>query len=143
MLTAAGDPSNNPRDPFNWPAMQRKDLMSATGGLSSARDLFHMKKDNIRQKRRVESANLRCDDIEGKLQNALPDACWLPLANCSSNPRRVFLGTKSRVWAKQLNRPEFNLVNEDIQGAGPRMLHVGLNKPEFNLTNADIEGTKT
>ena len=43
-----------------------------------------------------------------------------------------------------MNRPEFNLVNEDILGSGPRMLHVGLNnKPEFNLTNADIEGTKT
>jgi len=34
-------------------------------------------------------------------------------------------------------------VNEDIVGAGPRMLHVGLNKPEYNLTNADIAGTRT
>ena len=43
-----------------------------------------------------------------------------------------------------MNRPEFNLVNEDIVGSGPRMLHVGLhNKPEFNLMNEDIQGTKT
>jgi hypothetical protein len=42
-----------------------------------------------------------------------------------------------------VNRPEFNLVNEDIVGSGPRMLHVGLDRPEYNLNNADIEGTKT
>ena len=41
------------------------------------------------------------------------------------------------------NRPEFNLMNQDIDRSGPRMLHVGLNKPEYNLTNADIAGTKT
>ena len=35
------------------------------------------------------------------------------------------------------------MINEDIEGSGPRMLHIGLNKPEFNLTNADIEGSKT
>ena len=48
------------------------------------------------------------------------------------------------MWAKkEVNRPEFNLVNEDILGSGPRMLHVGLNnKPEFYLTNADIASTK-
>ena len=35
------------------------------------------------------------------------------------------------------------MVNDDIEGAGPRMLHIALSKPEFNLTNADIEGSKT
>lgn len=53
------------------------------------------------------------------------------------------LGSQPRVWARQLNRPEFGLVNADIAGSGPRMLHVALDKPEFNLTNADIEGSKT
>ncbi len=59
------------------------------------------------------------------------------LTNCH------YKGSRPRVWAKQeINRPEFNLVNEDIQGSGPRMLHIGLNKPEYNLSNEDIEGTK-
>ena len=54
------------------------------------------------------------------------------------------LGSKPHVWAKQeVNRPEFNLINDDIYGAGPRMLHIGLDKPEFNLTNLDIQGSKT
>ena len=47
------------------------------------------------------------------------------------------------MWAKRLNRPEFNLHNADIDGSGPRLLHFGLNKPEYNLSNNDIEGTKT
>ena len=33
--------------------------------------------------------------------------------------------------------------NDDVEGAGPRMLHIGLNKPEYNLTNNDIAGSKT
>jgi len=56
----------NSRDPFNWPAMQRSDLMSATGGLREARDLCQMTKPNIRPKKRLESANLRTNDIEGR-----------------------------------------------------------------------------
>lgn len=48
------------------------------------------------------------------------------------------------MWAKcEVNRPEFSLVNQDIEGSGPRMLHIGLNKPEYNLTNADIVGSRT
>ena len=36
------------------------------------------------------------------------------------------------------------MQNEDIEGSGPRMLHIGLsNKPEYNLSNSDIEGSKT
>ena len=34
-------------------------------------------------------------------------------------------------------------MNDDIEGSGPRMLHIGLNKPEYNLTNSDIDGSKT
>ena len=51
------------RDPFNWPSLNRNDLMSATGGLKGANDLFEMTKPNLRPKKRLESANLRCDDI--------------------------------------------------------------------------------
>ena len=48
--TAIGD---QPRDPFNWPPMQRADLMSATGGLQGNRDLFRMKKENMVPKKRL------------------------------------------------------------------------------------------
>jgi len=67
-----------------------------------------MKKENMVPKKRLESSNIRSDDIEG---------------------------AKPRVFAKSLKRAEFNLHNADIEGSGPRMLHIGLNKPEFNLTN--------
>jgi len=33
-------------------------------------------------------------------------------------------------------------VCEDIEGAAPRMLHYPLDKPRYNLTNDDIEGSK-
>jgi len=53
----------NQRDPFNWPSLQRKDLMSATNGLQADKDLFKMIKENLRPKSRLESANLQNDDI--------------------------------------------------------------------------------
>ena len=47
------------------------------------------------------------------------------------------------MWAKpEINRPEFINNNYDIEGAGPRMLHIGLNKPEFYLSNLDIAGSQ-
>lgn len=76
--------------------------MSASGGLNQARDLFQMKTENLVPRKRLESANNRTNDIEG---------------------------AQPRVWAKTLNRPEFNLANADIEGSGPRMLHIALNKP--------------
>jgi len=65
MLTAT-EPQQS--DAFNWPSLQRKDLMSATGGLSADRDLFKMIKENIRPKSRLDSANLNNADIAGTLQ---------------------------------------------------------------------------
>ena len=62
MLTTATI-AQNKRDPFNWPALQRNDLISATCGLSSERDMIHMTKPSMRQNKRLESANLCCDDI--------------------------------------------------------------------------------
>ena len=48
------------------------------------------------------------------------------------------------MWAKRMqNRREYNLFNDDIEGSGPRMLHIGLKKPEYNLTNMDIDGSRT
>ena len=35
------------------------------------------------------------------------------------------------------------MFNDDIEGSGPRMLHIGLKKPEYNLTNMDIDGSRT
>ena len=55
------------KDPFNWPSLNRKDLMSATGGLTSGKDLDSMIKPHLRPKTRQESSNLRNDDIDGKL----------------------------------------------------------------------------
>lgn len=40
--------------------------MSATGGLKGQSDLFDMTKPNLRPKKRLESANLRSEDIHGK-----------------------------------------------------------------------------
>ena len=54
----------------------------------------------------------------------------------------MITGAKPKVWAAQeINKPEFINTNYDIDGSGPRMLHVQLNKPEYNLTNSDIQGT--
>ena len=33
-------------------------------------------------------------------------------------------------------------MNWDIERSGPRALHIGLNKPEYNLSNNDILGSK-
>ena len=39
--------------------------MSATNGLTGDRDLFHLSKENMRPKKRLQSANLRTEDIQG------------------------------------------------------------------------------
>lgn len=103
------------RDPFNWPSYNRKDLMSATGGLRADFDLQPMKTANLRPKTRDTSQNLDVTDI------------------CGAQPRK---------WVKvEVNKPEYGLNNFDIEGSGPRLLHCGLNKQYFNLTNSDIEGS--
>lgn len=38
-----------------------------------------------------------------------------------------------------MTRQEFLNQNFDIVGSSPRQLHFGLNKPQYNLTNNDIE----
>jgi len=64
-IAAAGRPS---RDDFNWPALNRKDLLSHTGGLSKDMDGFDTRTVNFRNRYRVTSANLTTNDIDGKLQ---------------------------------------------------------------------------
>ena len=63
-MPAAG--SSPKRDAFNWPALNRKDLLSQTGGLTNC-DGFDMKTSNMRLKNRMTSANLTTQDIEGRL----------------------------------------------------------------------------
>ena len=64
-VAAAGKAS---RDDFNWPSLNRKDLLSHTGGLSKDKDGFETRTMAFRPKCRVTSANLTTKDIEGKLQ---------------------------------------------------------------------------
>ena len=64
-----GDGKSNGRDPFNWPVLNRNDLMSVSGGLGNgSKDLFQMKKGDMVQKKRLESANLNNEDIDGKFE---------------------------------------------------------------------------
>ena len=67
-VTEANVTRSSAKDPFNWPSLNRKDLMSATGGLASGKDLDSMIKPHLRPKTRQESSNLKNDDIDGKLQ---------------------------------------------------------------------------
>jgi len=82
--------------------------------LNREKDIMHTKTLHHREKIRDCSDNLNSQDIQG---------------------------AQPRIWAaKETNRPDFHHTF-DVQGAGPRMLHFELNKPEFNLTNDDIKGS--
>jgi len=52
---------------YNWPTLNRKDLMSMSG-LSKVADGCETKTNNFRPKTRQASANLLTSDIDGKLQ---------------------------------------------------------------------------
>ena len=107
--------SSQKEDPFNWPFPQRKDCLSQQP-LNEKTDLFRMTVSNMRAKARETSTNLKNDDISG---------------------------ARPKVWAKaDVNKPDFALTNLDIEGSGPRLLHMGLNKTYYNLTNEDIAGSK-
>jgi hypothetical protein len=81
-------------DPFNWPMLQRRDLMSLQT-LEGAKDLVRVKTAHV-STRRDRSDNLLTNDISG------------------AQPKQ---------WARQLNRQEFLGQNWDIAGACPRALH--------------------
>ena len=54
-------------DPYNWPAMNRCDLMSRTA-LSQEKDLIWLKTPHMQNKNRRMSQNLVTSDIKGKFQ---------------------------------------------------------------------------
>jgi hypothetical protein len=51
-------------DPFNWPSLNRRDLMSLDK-LDQQKDITHTKTINYRQRQRDESNNLNTKDVEG------------------------------------------------------------------------------
>jgi hypothetical protein len=52
-------------------------------------------------------------------------------------------GTRTKVEGYQyVNKPNYSNQNWDIDRTGPRALHIGLNKPEYNLSNEDIEKSR-
>ena len=115
MSQVAPETADKMLDPFDWPSLQRKDLMSNCP-LNGQKDLFRMTVPTRIAKKRDQSKNLDCQDI---------------------------YGAKPKIFARDdVNKPEFNLNNLDIEGSGPRLLHVALNKQHYNLTNDDIKGTK-
>ena len=58
-----------------------------------------------------------------------------------TSPRH--LGAQPRLHgSKATNKPDLSNMNWDIERSGPRALHIGLNKPEYNLSNNDIGGSK-
>ena len=126
-------------DPFNWPTLNRNDLMSLST-INKDKDLVRVKTAQATLGMRSTSQNLDTQDIQGNMKLCLW-WCWL-----------VFnLGCKPKQWVKdEVNRPEFQNQNWDIDGTYPRALHISklnkvynfafleLNKPEYNLTNEDI-----
>ena len=55
------------------------------------------------------------------------------------------LGAVSKLHGSRtdfVNKPQWNLNNNDIDRSQPRNLHIGLNKPETNLLTSDVEGAK-
>lgn len=61
-MPAAG---KSTRDPFNWPAQNRKDLMSLST-MDATKDIVHTRTNAFRPKNRQESHNLNSRDIDGK-----------------------------------------------------------------------------
>lgn len=52
-------------------------------------------------------------------------------------------GARTKVPGYQYqNKPNLSNQNWDIDRTGPRALHIGLEKPEYNLTNDDIDRSK-
>ena len=61
-MPAAG---KSTRDPFNWPAQNRKDLMSLST-LDPSRDIVHTRTGPFRDRLRDSSSNMATHDIFGK-----------------------------------------------------------------------------
>ena len=100
---------NNINTDFNYPSLNRKDLMSLSTMTCSD---FPLRKFKQLHTNRNWSINLYNLDIEG------------------SSPRR-FGAFNQKI--------DYTNKNDDIEKSSPKILHKALKKPEYNLTNADIE----
>ena len=100
---------NNVNTDFNYPSLNRKDLMSLS--TMTCND-FPLRKFKQLHTNRNWSINLYNLDIEG------------------SSPRR-FGAFNQKI--------DYTNKNDDIEKSSPKILHKALKKPEYNLTNADIE----
>jgi len=94
---------------FNYPSLNRKDLMYLS---TLTNNDFKMRKFKQLHTNRNWSINLYNLDIEG------------------SSPR------KFGVFNQKI---DYSNKNDDIDKSSPRRLHIKLNKPEYNLSNSDIE----
>ena len=100
---------NNVNRDFNYPSLNRKDLMYLS---TMTNNDFPLRKFKQLHTKRNWSINLYNLDIEG------------------SSPRR-FGAFNQKI--------DYTNKNDDIEKSSPKKLHVLLKKPEYNLTNADIE----
>ena len=108
------NPISHEPDPFNYPFPKRSQLMSLST-INETQDFLNSKTKKFQSERHW-NHNLKTDDIEG---------------------------TKTKVPGYQFTKKEvYSNQNWDIDRAGPRALHLGLNKPEYNLTNNDIDKSK-
>jgi len=94
---------------FNYPSLNRKDLMYLS---TLTNNDFKMRKFKQLHTNRNWSINLYNLDIEG------------------SSPRK-FGAFNQKI--------DYSNKNDDIDKSSPRRLHIKLNKPEYNLSNSDIE----
>ena len=100
---------NNINTDFNYPSLNRKDLMSLSTMTCSDFPLRKFKQLHTNRNWSISLYNL---DIEG------------------SSPRR-FGAFNQKI--------DYTNKNDDIEKSSPKILHKALKKPEYNLTNADIE----
>ena len=94
---------------FNYPSLNRKDLMSYSVITNKDAPLRKFKQLHTNRKWSVNLYNL---DIEG------------------SSPRK-FGAFNQKI--------DYTNKNDDIEKSSPKKLHIGLNKPQYNLSNEDIE----
>ena len=110
---------------FNYPPLNRKDLMSlSTIGPQDVKMKQFKKMDTTRDW----SVNLYNLDIEKVKQNVI---------NVVKKYGSSSLYLNFTVAFNQ--KIDFINKNDDIERSTSKLLHVGLNKPEYNLSNKDIE----
>jgi hypothetical protein len=98
-------------DPFNYPFPQRSQLMGLST-INETQDFLHSKTKKFNSNRHW-NHQLNVADIEG---------------------------AKTKLPGYQFSNKEvLQGQNWDIDRSGPRALHIGLNKPEYNLSNNDID----